>query len=312
MKKIITILLTLVMVISMSACNQKQEETKGYTFGFTSMDNSNPFFTSILAAVQEKVEANGDKLIIVDAAQDQQKQNDGISQMIEEGIDGLFLNPFVSDEVDSALDALNAAGVPIVNFDTAVDSIEKVNTFVGTDNYAAGKLCGEDLVSRMPEGGKIVIIDFATADSANNRINGFLDAIDQKGFEVVGRADAHGDKNTAIEVTTKLLQENADAKVVFAGNDPMAIGANAAAEELGIKDVMIYGVDGSPEYIEALSKNETLMAGTAAQSPAKIAEKIVEVMYELLNGNSVQDTYLIETSLVILENVSEYDTSEWK
>ena len=312
MKKIITILLTLVMVISMSACNQKQEETKGYTFGFTSMDNSNPFFTSILAAVQEKVEANGDKLIIVDAAQDQQKQNDGITQMIEEGIDGLFLNPFVSDEVDSALDALNTAGVPIVNFDTAVDSIEKVNTFVGTDNYAAGKLCGEDLVSRMPEGGKIVIVDFATADSANNRINGFLDAIDQKGFEVVGRADAHGDKNTAKEVTTKLLQENADAKVVFAGNDPMAIGANAAAEELGIKDVMIYGVDGSPEYIEALSKNETLMAGTAAQSPAKIAEKIVKVMYELLDGNSVQDTYLIETSLVTLENVSEYDTSEWK
>ena len=310
MKKLLSVLLVFVMLVGFTACTKEEKLT--HVFGITTMDNSNPFFVKILEVVQEKVEANGDKLIIVDAAQDQQKQNDGIAEMIEEGIDGIFLNPYDAGKVDPALDALNAAGIPIVNFDTSVNSIDKVNVFIGTKNYDAGKLCGEDLVKRLANGGKILILDIAPAESTYSRISGFMSAIDGKGFEVIARKDAQGDRNIAKEITTKFLQENSDIVAIFGANDPMALGANDALNEANRKDILVYGVDGSPLFLTEMSKEGSIMTATGVQSPKQMAEKTVQLMYDVLDGKALKERYYIDTYLISIDDVSKYDTSDWQ
>ena len=81
----------------------------------------------------------------------------------------------------------------IINVDTQVKEFDYVDAYIGSDNKNAGYLCGKDLVEKLPEGGKVLILECPTMNSINERITGFEEAIADKGFEVVGRSDTKGE-----------------------------------------------------------------------------------------------------------------------
>jgi ribose transport system substrate-binding protein len=94
---------------------------------------------------------------------------------------------------------------------------------------------------------------------------------------------------------------------VFAINDPTALGCDLAARRAGRHDFFIVGVDGSPEAVAALKSKESLLDATAAQDPYAMAQKAVEVGYDIMQGKKPQkDTILIPVRLVTRDNVDEY------
>lgn len=295
------------------ADNAAPEEKKGgRKIGYTCMDGSNPFFVTIEAQMRKKVEENGDVLIAVDPANDVTRQIQQIEDLISQGIDAIFLNPAEAEGILPALDALKEANIPIVNFDTEVADMSYVTSYAGSNNYNAGKVCGEDLVKKRPEGGDIIILDSPTMNSVVDRTNGFLDAIDGKGFNIVAQQDARGNLEKAMGIAEDLLQAHGDVVAIFGGNDPTALGALAAANAAGIKDCLIYGVDGSPDIKAELASGDSLIEGTGAQSPISIADKSVEIMYDILEGKKVEERYPVETFLITQENVKEYGTDGWQ
>jgi len=289
-------------------------ETKegGYTFGYTCMDGTNPFFVTLEDTIREEVEKNGDKLVSVDPANDVTLQIQQIEDLISQGIDAMFLNPAEAEGILPALDALKEAGIPIINFDTEVADMDYIVSYVGSDNYNAGKVCGEDLVKKCPDGGKIIVLDSPTMNSVVDRTNGFLDAIEGKGFEIVAQQDAKGNLEVSMGIAEDLLQGNSDVVAIFGGNDPTALGALAAANAAGMTDCMIYGVDGSPDIKAELASGDSLIEGTGAQSPISIAKDSVEVMYKYLDGEKVDERYPVETFLITADNVAEYGTDGWQ
>ncbi len=284
----------------------------GYKFGYTCMDGSNPFFVILEQTIREEVEANGDTLVSFDPANDVSRQISGIEDLISQGLDGMFLNPAEAEGILPALDMLKEAGVPIINFDTEVADMSYVTSYAGSDNYNAGKVCGEDLVKKCPDGGPIIVLDSPTMNSVVDRTNGFLDAIEGKGFEIVAQQDAKGNLEEAMGIAEDLLQAHGDVVAIFGGNDPTALGALAAANAAGLTDCMIYGVDGSPDIKAELASGESLIEGTGAQSPISIAKKSVEIMYDFLGGNEVDDRYPVETFLITSDNVADYGTDGWQ
>lgn len=284
----------------------------GYTFGYTCMDGTNPFFVILEQTIREQVEANGDTLITTDPANDVSLQITQIEDMITQGIDAIFLNPAEAEGVLPALDMLKEAGIPIINFDTQVADLSYCASYVGSDNYNAGFVCGEDLVKKVPDGGKIIVLDSPTMNSVVDRTNGFLDAIKGKGFDIVAQQDAKGNLEQAMTISEDLLQANGDVVAIFGGNDPTALGALAAANAAGLTDVLIYGVDGSPDIKAELASGTSLIEGTGAQSPINIAKKSVEVMYKYLAGEKIDDTYPVETFLITSDNVADYGTDGWQ
>lgn len=90
----------------------------------------------------------------------------------------------------AAVKALNDAGIPIINFDSAVSDLSKVNCFVVSDSYSCGQIAGEELVKNHPEGGKVAVLDFPASAAATDRANGFIDAVKDAGFEIVAQMDA--------------------------------------------------------------------------------------------------------------------------
>ncbi|HIT89613.1 MAG TPA: sugar ABC transporter substrate-binding protein [Candidatus Merdenecus merdavium] len=289
-----------------------EKKEGGYKFGYTCMDGTNPFFVTLEATIKEEVEANGDQLISVDPANDVTLQIQQIEDLIAQGIDAMFLNPAEAEGILPALDALKEAGIPIINFDTEVVDMSYVASYVGSDNYNAGKVCGEDLVAKYPDGGKVIVLDSPTMNSIVDRTKGFLDAIEGHNFEIVAQQDAKGNLETAMGVAEDLLQANSDVVAIFGGNDPTALGALAAANAANLTDCLIYGVDGSPDIKAEIATGTSLIEGTGAQSPINIAKGSVEVMYKYLAGENVDERYPIDTFLINSENIDEYGTDGWQ
>ena len=136
------------------------------------MDGTNPFFVTLEDEIRKKVEANGDELVSVDPANDVSLQVQQVEDLISQGIDAMFLNPAEAEGILPALDALKEANIPIVNFDTEVADMSYVTSYVGSDNYNAGKVCGEDLVKKCPKGGDIIVLDSPTMNSIVDRTKG--------------------------------------------------------------------------------------------------------------------------------------------
>ena len=284
----------------------------GYKFGYTCMDGSNPFFVILEQTMREEVEANGDTLVSFDPANDVTRQISGVEDLIAQGIDAMFMNPAEAEGILPALDALKEAGIPIVGFDTEVADMSYLVSYAGSDNYNAGYVCGEDLVKKHPEGGPIIVLDSPTMNSVVDRTNGFLDAIEGKGFEIVAQQDAKGNLEVSMGIAEDLLQAHGDVIAIFGGNDPTALGALAAANAAGLTDCMIYGVDGSPDIKAELATGESLIEGTGAQSPISIAKKSVEIMYNYLAGEAVDERYPVETFLITADNVADFGTDGWQ
>lgn len=285
-----------------------------YKFGYTCMDGTNPFFVTIQEKMKELVEANGDELIITDPGNDVTKQISQVEDMLSQDLDGLFMNPVDAQGIIPALDQAKAAGVPMVGFDTEVGDMSYLVSYTGSDNYNAGKVVGEDLVKKCPDGGPIIVLDSPTMQSVVDRTNGFLDAIEGHGFEIVAQQDAKGNLQEAMGIAEDLLQANPDVVAIFGGNDPTALGALAAANAAGLEKgkCLIYGVDGSPDVKAELASGESLMEGTGAQSPIAIAEKAVEIMYDYLAGEQVDERYPVDTFLITADNVADYGTDGWQ
>lgn len=283
-----------------------------YTFGYTCMDGTNPFFVILEKTIREEVEKRGDKLISTDPANDVTLQITQIEDMITQGIDAIFLNPAEAEGILPALDMLKDAGIPIINFDTEVADLDYVDSYVGSDNYNAGYVCGLDLVEKRPEGGPIIVLDSPTMNSITDRVKGFMDAIDGKGFTVVAQQDAKGNLEVAMGIAEDLLQAHSNVVAIFGGNDPTALGALAAANAAGLTDCLIYGVDGSPDIKAEIASGNSLIEGSGAQSPINIAKISVEVMYKFMSGEKVDDRYPVETFLITADNVDQYGTSDWQ
>ncbi|MCR5764147.1 MAG: sugar ABC transporter substrate-binding protein [Treponema sp.] len=326
MKKIVkaAVLITVAAsLLSIVSCNGGSKKAKGgassaggekhYKFGFTCMDQSNPFFVLIEKTIREEVEARGDKLISVDPANNVTRQIQQVEDVIAQNVDGFFLNPAEAEGIIPALDQLKSAGIPIVNFDTEVADMDKyVTTYTGSDNYNAGKVCGEDLVKKCPNGGDIIVLDSPTMNSVVDRTNGFLDAIKGHNFNIVAQQDAKGNLQVSMGIAEDLLQAHPDVVAIFGGNDPTALGALAAANAAGIKNTRIYGVDGSPDIKRELASSSSLIEGTGAQSPINIAKQSVELMYKIKAGEAVDPRYPVPTFFISKDNVSKYGTDGWQ
>ena len=282
---------------------------EGNKLGYTCMDGTNPFFVALEGSIREVVEANGDELISLDPQNSNETQIAQIEDMISRGVVALFVNPVDKDGIIAALDEVKAADIPMFGFDTEVADMSYLVTYAGSDNYNAGKVCGEDLIKKCPDGGPIIVLDSPTMQSVVDRTNGFLEAIEGKGFDVVAQIDCMGNQEQGNLNGTDALTAHPDAVAIFGGNDPTALGAYAAAEAAG-SDCLIYGVDGSPDITALIADGK--VTGTGAQSPMSIGKTIAELYYKWVDGEEIEDRYPIETFMINSDNIEEYNNGGWQ
>ena len=297
-----------------SETEEVKEEDIGYKFGFSAIDMENPYFITLESAIKEVLDKEGYTLVTKNPQSDPDIQNQQILEMIDEGIDAIFICTVNWVEITEALEALREADVKIINVDTQVKEMEYVDAYIGSDNENAGYICGEDLLEKCPDGGKILILECPTQNSINERITGFEKAISsaEAGFEIAGRADTNGEFQKALEITQEMLKEHKDTDVIMCGNDQIAVGATTAVNLAGMRDVIIYGVDGSPDIKKELEKPDTQIAGTAAQSPIGIGKKAAKTGILILDGDEYEKEIYEDVFMINSDNVKMYGADGWQ
>ena len=324
-KRLLTLFVAIVSVFCLSACGESKEPQTSpeeqqeqviddvkYTFGFSCITMDNPYFIALESAIRENVEAQGHQLVTLNAESDTELQDAQIQELIELNVDAVFLAPYDWIAIGSSVDKLNQAGIKIINVDTQVQAFDKVDAYVGSDNAEAGYACGKDLLEKLPQGGKIIVVECPNRNSINDRIKGFERAIAKKGFQVVARIDAKADLNVALPEVELALENNPDVVAIMCGNDASALGALVAANVAGVEDILIYGIDGSPDVKKELVKEDTFITATVGQSTKEIGSKAVEVAIKLMKQEKVEKVTYVPTFMITKENVDTYGVEEWQ
>ena len=307
------IALTLLIVLTIFLFNTYKNSKKHYTFGATYMTMDNQYFIALNSKMEEIIDANGDSLITRDPAQSQLKQNQQIIDMLDLGVDLLFINPVDWSSITPALLECRDRGVPIINVDTNVFAKQFVETIILSDNYGAGVQIAKDIMKKKTNP-RIVIINHEGIYSTSQRIKGLLDTFDENNYkyEIIFRGYSSSTLNDSMVSMQKFIEEEfSEFDVVVGGNDPTALGALAAIQKAKIDDdILIYGTDGSPDAKAMISKG--YMEGTSAQFPLRMAEQSVENAYKVLNDEEIEPLIYIPVELITKENIDNFDITGWQ
>ena len=284
---------------------------KQRVFGATYMTMNNPYFQILDAQIQGLLELNGDVLFTRDAAMDQERQNEKIQELVDAGVCAIFMTPVEWDTAKEGLQIAADAGVPVIVVDAPVRDSELAACSVLSDNYQAGVLCAQHLLS-VRDSAKILLLEHITARSGADRIQGFKDTIaGHEGFVILGSGESDGQTENAMPVMEQLLRQYPDADVLMALNDPSVFGGLAAIQGADLSDqFLVYSVDGSPEGKAMVSSG--FLTATCAQFPSKVTEEAVKQAYAAINGGCENKEVIVPVELLTKENVDQYGIDGWQ
>lgn len=314
MKRVMAVVVVLVGILLFTSCSTdgvSETVSEHYKFGATYMTLNNPYFVTLNNGIKDVVEANGDILIALDPALDSHKQISQIEDLIAQEVDAIFVNPVDWKAIKPALEAAEAAGIPVINVDSPVYDTALVASIISSDNYNAGVLCAQDMMAKK-DSAKIVILEHPTAKSSIDRIQGFIDTIDGvEGYEIVATQSSDGELEQAMQVMEIIILAIPEFDVIMALNDPTAMGALAALQATNKEaDVLIYGVDGAPEAKQMIDDGQ--LTASAAQSPITIGKTAAGVAYDILAGIEVEKEILVDVVLIDEDNIDTYGTTAWQ
>ena len=182
-------------------------------FGATYMTMNNPYFQVLDTQIRSLVELQGDILLTRDGAMDQQRQNQEIQELVDAGVCAIFMTPVEWDTAKEGVQIAAAAGVPVIVVDAPIEDSQLAACSDLSDNYQAGVLCAEHLMS-VRDSARILLLEHITARSAADRIQGFKDTIaGHEGFVILGSGESDGQIENAMPVMEQLLLEYPDADV---------------------------------------------------------------------------------------------------
>lgn len=283
--------------------DDQQSVAQSLTIGFAQATQQSPFYVALGDGVRAAAEAAGAELIYVDANGDIEKQNNDIEDLITQGVDAILINPVDPQGIAPSMASAEAAGIPVITVDRFA---EGAIAHIGRDNVAMGRLVGDAVLAALGDaGGKILEIQGdAGGTVAMDRSEGFNAAFEGvASVEVVQGPYAEYIRANAVTAMQDLLQAHPDVRAVYAHNDDMALGALQVLLENGRSDVLVSGVDGLMEAVEAIASGDQYVA-TSLNDPIRLGAVAAQAAIAAANGEAVESYIDAGTGLVEKSNAA--------
>jgi erythritol transport system substrate-binding protein len=145
--------------------------------------------------------------------------------------------------------------------------------------------------------------------NAGIRSKGYHDVLDQySDMKMVAHQTANWSQTEAYTVMESMLQAHPDIKGVISGNDTMAMGAYAALEAAGRKDVIVVGFDGSNDVRDSIIKGG--IKATVLQPAYQQAQLAVEQADTFIKTGKtgVDEKQLMDCVLINADNAAKLET----
>ncbi len=245
---------------------------------------------------------------VLATASDPAKQVNDIEDMVAtRNISALVVLPFESEPLTGPVKAVADAGVwvTVVDRGLSVEGIEDL--YVAGDNPGFGRVAGEFMVGALPEGGKIVVLRGIPTTIDNERVEGFQAALEGSSVEILAMEHGNWNRDKAFEVMQDFLSKYPQIDAVWASDDDMSVGALAAIEAAGRKDVkFVLGGAGMKEMIARTRDGDAMIPANVTYPPAMIATAIEVTALGLVSSAPVSGRFVIGSVLVTPENAAQY------
>ena len=273
-------------------------EENDYSIALITIDSMDQHWVNMHKGCKEAAEELGItyKWLAPDV-KDDAKQIECINNAVAGGYDAILIAANGPDAVTSALEEADEAGVKIVQVDSFANypCVQQL----GTDNFAAGKMAGEQVLAALEEKGvkegKIGIVSVnAATTSTVDRDEGFRSAFEETDFEILETQFADGDAARSKDAATNFITQGCVA--LFGANEGSCVGVGNAVAEDG-NQIVAAGMDKSDAVLQ-LIKDEALIC-TMAQNPDVMGYEGIKAAVAALNGEEVSPEY-VDTGVSIL------------
>lgn len=303
MKKTLLAGIALGLTLGSASAQDETLEKVGITLGSL----GNPFFVTMVQGATAKAREINPDVEVIDASADYDlnKQFTQIDNFIAAGVDMIILNAADPKAIAPAVKRAQDAGIVVIAADVAADGADAT---VQTNNIKAGEISCQYIVDKLGGEGKVIIQNGPQVSAVTDRVDGCKEVLSQAdGIEILSDdQDAKGSREGGMNIMQTHLTRFPEIDAVFAINDPQAIGADLAAKQQNRTGIVITSVDGAPDIEEAL-KSDTMVEASASQDPYAMAQKAVEVGYDIMQGNPpAEKEILLEPQLVTRDNVEDY------
>ena len=185
------------------------------------------------------------------------------------------------------MDQAKSQDIPVIAFDSGVESDVPVTT-AATDNKAAAAEAAKHLAKLIGNQGKVaVIVHDQTSRSGIDRRDGFLEWMKQNApdIQVLPVQYGAGDQAKSADIAKSIISANPDLKGFYGANEGSAIGVIKGVQESGKKGITIVGFDSGKAQIDAIKSG--VMAGAITQNPVGMGKELVASAMKAINGDSL-------------------------
>ncbi len=186
------------------------------------------------------------------------------------------------------LQKAKAANIPIIGFDSGVDSDIPVAT-AATDNLKAAAAAADKMAELIGKEGEIaLIVHDQTSRTGIDRRDGFTKEIQSKypNIKIVDTQYGGGDQLKSTDLAKAIIQAHPNLKGFFGANEGSIIGVLNAVKELNKEGkIVVIGYDSGKQQIDAIKAGTE--AGAITQDPIGIGYKCVEAAVKAIKGQPV-------------------------
>jgi ribose transport system substrate-binding protein len=264
------------------------------------MDSTDQHWVSVDKGAKQAAEAIGNvdyKWMAPDKKDDAQ-QIERVNNAIADGADAIMIAANGPDAITASLEDAKSKGIKIIYVDSPANT--KAEATFATDNQAAGKTAGDEMLKALTAAGKtsgkigIVNVNSATASTVA-REKGFRSAFDGKGYTLLATQYGEGDAAKSQDIADNYITEGVVG--IFGANEGSTVGAGNAIKGSGKKDIVGVGFDKS-DSIFSLIKDGSLLCAMA-QNPDVMGSEGMKAAVQAVKGEKIEKTS-VDTGVSVL------------
>jgi inositol transport system substrate-binding protein len=276
------------------------------------MASLDTFLSSLAAAALQLAQESNVELITMDAQDDSIRQVDQVMTFLSSGVDALIVNVVETNAASRIVAAAETSNTPVifVNRNPFFQKEIPANNYVVSPNTLLEGANGMEYAGKLMNGkGNIVILQGTLGhEAATMRTEGVKMVIRDKYPEIKVLSEETGDwfRDKGMTVMENLITAYSDQiNAVLSNNDEMALGALLALKMNGMDDVLVIGVDGTPDGVGSVASGTGLTA-TAYQDPIAQGAGSVKLALKVLAHEKVEQLNLLPVRLVTKDNFEEF------
>lgn len=327
MKRILVLALTLLMVFGMIACAAPAaapaeevvttEEVAApateddYVIGYLCSNFNDTGQVYVKDGAKAKAEELGMVFLEADAQEDVIKQQDQAKAFIVEKVDVLLCVPVSTDAMDPIIKDAKDAGIPLVFINrNPFGETEPPEGcyYVGSEEIVAGQKQADYLIELLGDkkDASIFILEGKLDnEAAIKRTKGAQEGLEAAGFSIKAIEVGNWQRDQAVTITENWLTAYAgEMTAIVANNDEMALGAVEALQKANRADVIVLGVDFTPDAKAAILEGK--MVGSVRQDLSGQGAGGVQIAYDVLKMGTSEKTVWIPFVLITADEADKY------